>query len=227
MAHNNATPLKEEDMTIRRKTVAALAAASMAVVPAVALAPGAQAAEGTSLADVLAADAKPNGTPSYDDSKRDFDILFGAVQAVLGAKPDSPVSVLAKPSVRLTAFIPNDGAFIRTAGGLGITAKNERRLVTKLAKTFGVDGVEQVLLYHVVPGKKLTAAKVLTAGDGTVLTMGNDETTTVKIRDNGTIRLRDQVPAVKNPKVIATDINKKKGNKQVAHVINRVLLPAL
>jgi uncharacterized surface protein with fasciclin (FAS1) repeats len=214
-------------MNIRRKTVAARAAASLAVVPAVALAPSAQAAKGTPLAAVLAADAKKNGTPSYDTNKKDFDILLGAVQTVLDKKPSSPVAVLADPSVRLTAFIPNDGAFIRTAADLGITAKNEKRLLTKLANTLGVGGVEEVLLYHVVPGKKLTATKVVAAGDGTVLTMANGETTTVKIRDNGTIRLRDKVPAVTNPKVIATDINKKKGNKQVAHVINRVLLPSL
>ena len=37
--------------------------------------------------------------------------------------------------------------------------------------------------------------------------------------------MKDAVDSVKNPKVIITDINK--GNKQIAHGINKVLLPPL
>ena len=140
------------------------------------------------------------------------------------AKPSSPVALLADPTARLTAFIPNDGAFARTAGELGITAKNEKRLLNKLATALTVDGVEDVLLYHVVAGKKLTSKKVAKA-DGAALTMANGGTVTVKIRDNGNIKLRATGAATTNPRVIAVDINKKKGNKQVAHVINKVLIP--
>ena len=210
-------------MKIRNAMIATATAVTMAVAPAIAMAPAAQ-AKPTSLAEVLAADAKKNGKPSFDRKGKDFDILYGAVTTVLAAKPDSAVGVLADPSVRLTAFIPNDRAFKRTAAELGIRAKNEKRLLGKLATTLGVDGVENVLLYHVVPGSKLTAKKVAKS-DGAKLTMANGGTVTVKIRDNGNIKLRDGSKATKNPRVIAVDINKKKGNKQVAHVISRVLLP--
>jgi len=209
-------------MKIRKAVVAAATAVTMVVAPAVALAPSAQATP-VSLAEVLAADAKKNGKPSFDKNKKDFDILYGAVTTVLAAKPDSAVALLADPTARLTAFIPNDKAFARTAGELGIEAKNEKRLLNKLARTLGVDGVEDVLLYHVVPGKKLTSKKVAKA-DGASLMMANGGTVKVNIRDNGNIKLRATGPAT-NPRVIAVDVNKKKGNKQVAHVINKVLLP--
>lgn len=210
-------------MKIRKAMIATATAVTMVVAPAIAMAPAAQ-AKPTSLAEVLAADAKKNGKPTFDRNKKDFDILYGAVTTVLGAKPSSTVAVLADPNTRLTAFIPNDGAFMRTAKELGITAKNEKRLLNKLAKTLGVDTVEQVLLYHVVPGKKLTSKKVAQA-DGATLSMANGGTVTVNIRKNGNIKLRDTSAATTNPRVIAVDINKKKGNKQVAHVINKVLLP--
>lgn len=210
-------------MTIRKAAIATFTAVTMAVAPAVALAPSAQAAP-TSLAEVLAADAKKNGKPSFDRKGKDFDILYGAVTTVLAAKPDSLVGVLADADVRLTAFIPNDKAFKRTAKELGIKAKNEKRLLGKLATALGVDGVENVLLYHVVPDAKLTSKKVAQA-DGAVLTMANGGEVTVNIRGNGNIKLRDTSAETKNPRVIAVDVNKKKGNKQVAHVINRVLLP--
>ena len=209
-------------MKIRKAVIAVTTAATMAIAPALAMAPAAQ-AKPVSLAEVLAADAKKNEMPTFDKNKKDFDILYGAVGAVLAAKPSSPVALLADPKARLTAFIPNDGAFARTAGELGITAKNEKKLLNKLAKTLGVDGVEDVLLYHVVAGKKLTSKKVAKA-DGAALTMANGGTVTVNIRDNGNIKLR-ATGAATNPRVIAVDVNKKKGNKQVAHVINKVLLP--
>ncbi len=208
-------------MKIRKAIVAGATAVTMVVAPAVALAPSAQATP-VSLAEVLAADAKKNGQPSFDKNKKDFDILYGAVGAVLAAKPDSAVAVLADPTVRLTAFIPNDGAFARTAGELGITAKKEKRLLNKLARTLGVDGVEDVLLYHVTL-KKLNSKKVV-AADQTSLTMANGGAVKINIRDNGNLKLRASGPAT-NPRVIAVDVNKKKGNKQIAHVINKVLLP--
>lgn len=214
-------------MSVRTKTIAALAAASMMAAPALAMAAPAPPVIGTPLAAVLEADANKDGTPSFDQNGKDFDILFGAVQAVLTEDSESAVSVLADPEVRLTAFIPTDRAFKRTAEALGVTASTEKRLLNKIARTFGIAGVEEILLYHVVPGQKLTSPKVVAAGDGTRLTMANGQTTVLKIRDDGTIRLRDKVTAVPNPKVIAVDINRSKVNNQVAHVINGVLLPSL
>ena len=179
-------------MKIRKAVIAAATAATMAVAPALAMAPAAQ-AKPVSLAEVLAADAKKNGMPTFDKNKKDFDILYGAVGAVLDAKPTSAVAVLADPTVRLTAFIPNDGAFTRTAKELGITAKNEKRLLTKLATTLGVDTVGAGPALPRRAGKKLTSKKVAKA-DGAALSMANGGTVTVKIRDNGNIKLRDTAP---------------------------------
>jgi uncharacterized surface protein with fasciclin (FAS1) repeats len=84
-----------------------------------------------------------------------------------------------------------------------------------------VDVIETVLLYHVVPGKTLSAAKVVKA-DGKKLTTAQGGTVTVKVKGKKVI-LVDADPDLRNPRVIATNINK--GNRQIAHAINRVLLP--
>ena len=60
---------------------------------------------------------------AFDKNGKDFDVVTEAVLAVLAAKPDSAVKVLADPSVKLTAFIPTDKAFLKlaqlaTVGGL-------------------------------------------------------------------------------------------------------------
>ena len=51
----------------------------------------------------------------FDHNKRDFDVTTEAVLAVLAAKPTSPVGVLTKGKVALTAFVPTDRA-MRRAG---------------------------------------------------------------------------------------------------------------
>jgi len=210
-------------MNMRARTTALVAAAGLVAVPAFGSAPAAQADPGTkSLAEVLLADTV-SGNPSFDKNGKDFDILTAAVLAVLDAKPGSPVSVLTDGTVTLTAFIPTDAAFERTGKDLGINAKNEKKLTAKLADALGVDGLEGVLLYHVVPGAKINA-KAAAKADGAKLSMANGETVTVNVTKKG-IFLKDQAKGVENPKVTVTDINK--GNKQIAHAINRVLLPTL
>ncbi|MDH4159454.1 MAG: fasciclin domain-containing protein, partial [Actinomycetota bacterium] len=163
------------------------------------------------------------GAPSFDRNGKDFDILTAAVFAVLDAKPGSPVGVLADGSVKLTAFIPTDGAFKRTGQDLGIKAKNEAKRATKYVNRLGVDGVESVLLYHVIAGQKINA-KTAAGADGAKLETALGQKFTVNVTHQG-IFLKDRARDIANPKVIVTDINK--GNKQIAHAINRVLLPAL
>ena len=96
-----------------RTSAAGLAAAALAAASFAAPAP-AQAAvqkpKPTSIAQVLAADGH-----RFDQKWGDFDILDAAVGAVLEAKPKSPVGVLAKGKVKLTAFAPTDRAFRRLA----------------------------------------------------------------------------------------------------------------
>ena len=210
---------------IRKHTVAAgLTAVVLAATASVAAAPGAQAAPSTterarttSLADVLAADGH-----RFDKKWGDFDILDAAVTAVLKEKPKSPVAVLAKRKVKLTAFLPTDRAFRKLAKTLtGKAPKTERATFNALAKAAGIDVIETVLLYHVVPGKTLGAKKVL-AADGKKLKTAQGGKVTVQVKGKK-VTLVDADPDLANPRVIATDINK--GNPQIAHAINRVLLP--
>lgn len=201
---------------------AALAAAAGLAAPLMIAGP-AQAAPGTtSLGEVLLADTV-EGNPSFDNNGGDFDILTAAVLAVLGNDEDSAVKVLLDGETTLTAFIPTDAAFERTAGDLEITAKTEENLTGKLVDALGVSAIEEILLYHVVPGVKINA-KAAAEADGAKLDMANGQTVGVNVTKDG-IFLKDKNRDVANPKVIVTDINK--GNKQIAHAINRVLLPTL
>lgn len=209
-------------MKLPTRAVAIAAAAGLAAAPLMMASP-AQAAPGTtSLGEVLLDDTV-KGEPSFDSNGRDFDILTAAVLAVLGDNADSPVKVLLDGETTLTAFIPTDSGFERTAGDLGITAKNEGNLTGKLVDALGVSTIEQILLYHVVPGVKINA-KAAAASDGAKLEMANGQTVRVNVKKDG-IFLQDKNRDLANPKVVVTNINK--GNKQIAHAINRVLLPLL
>lgn len=201
-----------------RGLTAALATSALATTAALAAAPSAQAADRpTSLAQVLAADGH-----KFDKKWGDFDILDAAVMAVLDAKPKSPVGVLAKGKVKLTAFAPTDRAFRQLATTLtGSKPATEKATFKALAKAAGIDTIETVLLYHVVPGKTLGSGKVMKA-DGAALTTAQGGTVTVDIMGKK-VWLVDADPDLRNPRVIATDINK--GNPQIAHAIDRVLLP--
>ncbi|HEU5039060.1 MAG TPA: fasciclin domain-containing protein [Nocardioides sp.] len=204
-----------------RTTAAGLATAALAAGSLVATSPAHAAAPAkgkpTSIAQVLAADGH-----TFDRNWSDFDILDAAVGAVLDAKPQSPVGVLADGKVKLTAFAPTDRAFRKLAHKLTHSwPKTEKATFTAIAGAAGIDTVEAVLLYHVVPGKTLTAAKVVKA-DGTRLTTAQGGK--IKVRVMGKkVSLVDADPDQRDPRVIRVDINK--GNPQIAHAIDRVLLP--
>lgn len=169
-----------------------------------------------SLVAVLTADK--NG---FDKNRKDFDILTAAVKAVLGAKPKSAVGVLANGKVPVTAFIPNDGAFAVLVRDLtGKTLRNEAD-VFKAVASLGIPTVEKVLLYHVVPGVTIDSKAALKA-NGVRLHTAAGVSLTVRVA-GGTIFLQDKDPNARNPRVIAADINK--GNRQIAHAIDRVLRP--
>jgi uncharacterized surface protein with fasciclin (FAS1) repeats len=204
-----------------RRTTAGLAATALVGVGALAAAPAAQAAperdKPTSLAEVLAADGH-----GFDKKWGDFDILDAAVMAVLDAKPKSAVAVLAKPRTKLTAFLPTDKAFRQLATALtGTKPKTEKATFAALADAAGIDTIETVLLYHVVPGKTLGATKVVKA-DGAKLKTAQGGKVTVDVRGKK-VFVEDADPDMKDPQVVMTDINK--GNPQIAHAIDRVLLP--
>ena len=196
-------------------------AAALATSASIATLPAADAAPArphtTSLAQLLATDGH-----RFDKKWGDFDILDKAVSTVLAAKPDSAVGVLAKGRTKLTAFLPTDRAFrILVTNLTGTKPRTERAAFRTLAKAAGVDTIETVLLYHVVPGATLGSAKVLQA-DGAKLTTAQGGT--VKVHVNGKkVRLQDKDRDLRDPRVVAVDINK--GNPQIAHAIDRVLLP--
>ncbi len=169
-----------------------------------------------SLVSVLTADKS-----GFDRNGKDFDILTAAVKAVLGAKPKSAVGVLANGKVPVTAFIPNDLAFRYLVRDL--TGKNPRTEADafKAVASLGIPTVEKVLLYHVVPGKTIDSKAASKANNVRLHTAAG---VSLKVRVvGGTIFLQDRDPDARNPRVIAADINK--GNRQIAHVIDRVLRP--
>jgi uncharacterized surface protein with fasciclin (FAS1) repeats len=186
-------------------------------------APSAQAAQGTRpLATVLAAD----GT-GFDRDKHDFDIVEAAVLAVLAEKPDSPLGLITQGGKRLTVFLPTDGAFRRLVGDLtGKAPRRERAVFTRVAALTGdIDTLETVLLYHVVPGRTLTSPKVLAAAADRA-TFPTAAGVGIGVRpDRDTVRLADADRDDRDPRAILPLLDINRGNKQVAHGINRVLRP--
>jgi uncharacterized surface protein with fasciclin (FAS1) repeats len=159
-----------------------------------------------------------------DENWDDTDIILQAVLAVLAAKPDSPVSVLANGNTKLTAFIPTDRAFRKLVKDLtGKLPKSEKATFDVLA-SLGIDKLETVLLYHVYLGDPIEASQALQAS-GTTLTSAQGKSITLQVRKDGSLALRDANKKLKNPKVIASMVDINKGNQQIAHVIDRVLIP--
>jgi uncharacterized surface protein with fasciclin (FAS1) repeats len=170
------------------------------------------------LAGVLAAE-----TPAFDSNALDYDIVTAAVLAVIQVKPTSSVTALADGTIALTAFIPNDNAFRLLAKELtGKTIKSEKRVFDSLVKTLGVDKVEQVLLYHVVVGSTLDVSAAL-AANGAELTTAS--TGKIKVSVGTQIKLIDETKKRRDASVILSQIDVNKGNKQIAHGIDFVMLP--
>ena len=208
-------------MKLSRRLAIVASAAALTLTGTVALSPSASAATGTkSLATVLLADKS-----GFDHNKADYDILTAAVLAVLKNKPNSAVGVLTKGDVALTAFIPNDLAFRRLVYSLtGKWLVSEKAVFTAVAG-LGINTVEKVLLYHVVPGATVTAAQAVKL-DGKYIKTALGNTFRVKVSHvagKTVVTLIDKDRNANNPVVVRFDINK--GNKQIAHGLNRVLRP--
>ncbi len=195
---------------------AAVTTASLTIAPAEAAAPRGT----TSVAEVLAADGL-----EFDDNWKDFDILDQAVNDVIAAKPESAFAVLADGTVKLTAFAPTDRAFRKLVRAVaGVKAEDEASTY-ELLSTVGVDTIESVLLYHVVPGAPITyrAAK---KADGAMLETANGATVKVDYRKkSGLVYLIDQDGDAKNAFVLPAAKNVNKGNRQIAHGVRTVLRP--
>lgn len=169
-----------------------------------------------SLAAVLTSDGN-----AFDKNWHDYDIVTEAVLAVLKAKPNSPVKVLADGSTALTAFVPNDLAFRRLVSSIGGGWKYSEKAVFGAVAKLGIDTVETVLLYHVVPGATIDS-KAASKANGVSLKTAQGGTFKVMVHGKN-IFLSDKDRNARNPKVNVVDINM--GNKQIAHGIDRVLRP--
>ncbi len=200
------------------KAGAALLAAGALLVGSTLPAQAHSTSKGTrSLAAVLAKDGG-----GFDRNPYDFDIVDNAVQAVLTAKPASPVGLLADGNVALTAFLPTDQAFRRLVRDLtGTTYRSEAQVLAAVG-SLGIDTVETVLLYHVVPGATITYKQALRS-NGAQLTTAQGGTITVRVAYRHVIKLVDADPDDANPYVVKANLNK--GNKQIAHGISQVLRP--
>ena len=205
-------------MNIFKRSTAVLTAVALALVAHLGAAP-AQAADGTkSLAAVLTA------KNSFDKDGNNYDILTAAFLAVLKAKPNSAVKVLADGTVALTAFIPNDAAFQKLVSQLTNKAAVGEEATFNAVAGLGIDTVETVLLYHVVPGSTILSDAVLKANGASLVTALTGKNLAVGV--TGTvITLGDQDPIAADPKVSFSQVDINKGNVQVAHGIDAVLLP--
>ena len=208
---------------IARRLMTAVAALGLAGAAALVSAPSASAHGGSapsgtrSLAAVLAKDGA-----GFDRNWNDYDIVDNAVTAVLGAKPGSAVGVLADGKVALTAFLPTDRAFRNLAADLTGKRYGSESAVFADVASLGIDTVEAVLLYHVVPGATVTYRQALRS-DGASLTTASGGTVTVDVVNRYFVQLKDADPTDRNPWVVAPDINR--GNVQIAHGISQVLRP--
>jgi uncharacterized surface protein with fasciclin (FAS1) repeats len=162
-----------------------------------------------SIVDVAVKASSANGP---DRNPYDYDLLIAAVTAT-GLAP-----VLADEKKTFTVFAPNDRAFKRLVADLsGTYPASEQAALDAILATFSVDQIRNVLLYHVVAGKKLSPLQVLFARS---LTMANGGT----VRPRG-FTLRDETPALRDPRLVLSGINIQATNG-VIHTINRVLVPA-
>ena len=165
------------------------------------------------------------GNVKFDKNLGDFDIFTSVFLDVWIAKSKSPVSAITDGNVKLTAFVPTDRAFRKLVKDL--TGKNlkSERAVADAVMTLGANTVEKVLLYHVVLGDPILSAAALQS-NGAQLSMASGETVGVTV--NGTtIKLADKSASSKDALVLLNKVDINKGSTQVAHGINRVLLPTL
>jgi uncharacterized surface protein with fasciclin (FAS1) repeats len=162
---------------------------------------------------------------AFDRNSADFDIFTWVFMDVWGQLPNSPVEAISKGDTALTAFVPTDAAFRNLVKYLtGKTLKSERA-VANAVMSLGAETVEKVILYHVIVGDPILSPDALKA-NGAKLNAASGETVGVKVSGT-TITLIDKVKKHKNPVVILSAVDINKGNKQVTHAINQVLLPTL
>ena len=162
---------------------------------------------------------------SFDNNFNDFDVFTSIWMDVWGQLPESPVQAIANGNTALTAFVPTDRAFRKLVTYLtGKTIKSEAA-VADAVMSLGAKTVEKVILYHVVVGNPILSPAALQA-NGAKLNAASGETFGVRVSGT-TITLVDKAKKHTNAVVLLSKVDINKGNRQVAHGINQVLLPTL
>ena len=155
---------------------------------------------------------KASGGGAPDRTAYDYDLLVQAVTAT-GLAP-----VLDNESQRFTVFAPNDRAFMRLVADLtGEAPASEQAALNTAVAALGAPAIKNVLLYHVVAGRKLGPLQVLLSRS---LTMANGQT----VEPRG-ITLRDTSRTLRDPRLVLFALNIQATNG-VIHTIDRVLVPA-
>lgn len=186
---------------------------------------GAAAAAAVAAPLALAAPAQASASIG-DGNPYNFDIVNAAISAT---NADDALAGLDS----YTAFLPNDRAFEVLArnkgwikGKYGATV-NEQAIFDALVAGLGVDKIEAVLLYHVVPNATLRGADVLAGSRTKSLTMADGNQLKVYVVSKSTpfIVLGDKDGRWFNDYVIKSKINMIDTETAVAHGISDVLLP--
>jgi len=181
-----------------RKLAPTLVAATFAATALAASASPASAGPGSTIVDVA---VTASGGGSFDTDHGDFDIL---VQAVLATGLDGFLAGTGQHTV----FAPTDQAFLDLTG-----ETTESGAFDAAVDLLGVDGVRDVVSYHVAPGRRLSgdvvdATRIRTVAKSFIT---KDAGSTVLTGGSGN-----------DVQIIAVDIPASNG---VIHVIDGVLLP--
>lgn len=158
-----------------------------------------------------------------------FDLARAAVARVLAADPTSPVSVLTDAEAALTLFLPTDEAFMDYASDVDGVARPLRDEDAALAVLVGlpVDAVEQLLLYHVVPGRTLDSADVLAARDTALATAYQGHSITPRRPGpRGRLMIADEERGGRDAQVLLDLVDLNLGAPQQVQAVDRVLRPA-
>lgn len=220
-------------MSIRTR-LSALAAAGTLVLTGAALGAPAQALTEQETGDFLGQLTRTYNDPTgpADNNPYDFDIV---TKAVLATGADSTLASL--PA--FTVFAPNDRAFEVLAARLGALGPNyrfsatvdEARVFNALVAELGVDAIRDVLLYHVLPGARVTGDQVLNGPRFQRLTMANGQKLGVTVLSRSArfpvIVLNDQDGRLLNDQVVKSKIDAVKTGNTVVHGISDVLLPRM
>ena len=183
--------------------VASIAAATVFAAPASA---------GSNPRTVVDVAVSASGGGSPDRNGNDYDLLIQAVQATGLAE------TLSDPNEHFTVFAPNDRAFLRLVEDLtGKRPKSEQAALETITGALTADQIKNVLLYHVIVGKRLSPRQVLKSR---TLSMANGGI----VRPRGIV-LKDETKSARDPKLVLRAINIHASNG-VIHTIDRVLRPA-